>query len=166
MPKKALGNLTEDDIRLFGGFIQCVSVANSLFDERMSKHLGAVGLTIAQFGILNFLGELDGSGDRPINTRVSDIANRVQVQQPAVTKAITKFAREGLISVETDRNDKRSKRISLKAKGRKLLSQIRSDFLLDFQSLHKEWTMEELQSFMDQLTKFSTWLRTNNLADK
>lgn len=71
------------------------------------------GITVGQTFILFDLLAHDGSS-------VKDIAERVQVESPAVTGFVDRLIRESLVERSTDQTDRRVMKIHLTPKGREL----------------------------------------------
>ena len=79
----------------------------------VNSEYGKYGITVGQTFILFDLLDHDGSS-------VKDIAERVQVESPAVTGFVDRLIREGLVERSTDQTDRRVMKIHLTPKGREL----------------------------------------------
>ena len=79
----------------------------------VNSEYGKYGITVGQTFILFDLLDHDGSS-------VKDIAERVQVESPAVTGFVDRLTREGLVERSTDQTDRRVMKIHLTPKGREL----------------------------------------------
>jgi len=79
----------------------------------VNSEYGRYGITVGQTFILFDLLDHDGSA-------VKDIAERVQVDSPAVTGFVDRLIREGLVERMVDRDDRRVMKIHLTPKGREL----------------------------------------------
>jgi len=79
----------------------------------VNNEYGRYGITVGQTFILFDLLGHDGSA-------VKDIAERVQVDSPAVTGFVDRLIREGLVERVVDRDDRRVMKIYLTPKGREL----------------------------------------------
>ncbi|HOO38313.1 MAG TPA: MarR family winged helix-turn-helix transcriptional regulator [Deltaproteobacteria bacterium] len=79
----------------------------------VNSEYGKYGITVGQTFILFDLLDHDGSP-------VKDIAERVQVESPAVTGFVDRLIREGLVKRSTDQTDRRVMKIHLTPKGREL----------------------------------------------
>ncbi|MDH7479237.1 MAG: MarR family transcriptional regulator, partial [Syntrophomonadaceae bacterium] len=75
------------------------------------------GITVGQSFVLFHLLDNDGSS-------VKEIASRVQLDSPALTGIIDRLVREELVERREDPEDRRSLRISLTLKGRKLAAEV------------------------------------------
>jgi DNA-binding MarR family transcriptional regulator len=80
------------------------------FDEAMRP----VGLTNGQFSLLMSL-------NRPDAARMRDVAAVLAMDRTTLTAALKPLARRGLVTVAVDEGDRRSRRLSLTAAGRKTL---------------------------------------------
>jgi DNA-binding MarR family transcriptional regulator len=79
----------------------------------VNSEYGRYGITVGQTFILFDLLDHDGSA-------VKDIAERVQVDSPAVTGFVDRLIREELVERMVDREDRRVMKIHLTPKGREL----------------------------------------------
>lgn len=82
-----------------------------LFDEALRPH----GLTSGQFSILMSL-------NRPEPPTVGSVANLLAMDRTTLTANIKPLVRRGLMEVEVDESDRRSRRLKLTEAGRKLLA--------------------------------------------
>ena len=89
-----------------------LSIVSQLYNGRMAKLLEPHGMTLGQFSILHHIARPKIAGD----TRISDIAEAVLVEQPAVTKAIAKFDSMGLVELTSCPLDKRAKLVTATTK--------------------------------------------------
>lgn len=84
----------------------------------------SLDVTIQEFDLLRFA---EGN-----EVRMVDLANRMSVTPPAVTKIVDGLARRRLVARRQDRNDRRVTRLSLTASGQTRLDSVRdaaSEFL-------------------------------------
>lgn len=79
----------------------------------VNSEYGRYGITVGQTFILFDLLDHDGSA-------VKDIAERVQVDSPAVTGFVDRLIREELVDRTVDRDDRRVMKINLTPKGKEL----------------------------------------------
>ncbi len=79
----------------------------------VNREYAKYGLTVGQTFILFDLLDHDGSS-------VKDIAERVQVDSPAITGFVDRLIREGLVERSVDQEDRRAMKIHLTPKGREL----------------------------------------------
>jgi DNA-binding MarR family transcriptional regulator len=79
----------------------------------VNREYAQYGLTVGQTFILFDLLDNDGSS-------VKDIAERVQVDSPAITGFVDRLIREGLVERFVDKEDRRAMKIHLTPKGREL----------------------------------------------
>ena len=70
------------------------------------------GMTMAQFGILNHLSRV-GNGQTQV-----EIAKAMQVRKSTMTSTLAGLHTNGYVAVETDTNDRRSKRVTITEEGR------------------------------------------------
>lgn len=159
-------NLTtppDPDLRPYGELMMRLSVMSQLFTTRMDQRLQALDLTLAQFGILNHIARIQTEGLAGSGLRISDIAAAVEVQQPAVTKAVTKFENMGLVTTAVDRDDKRTRLVLLTEKGFGLLAGSRQLFREEVMAFRQIFALEEVERFNEALSRLGGWLDSNRL---
>ncbi len=159
-------NLTtppDPDLRPYGELMMRLSVMGQLFTTRMDQRLQALDLTVAQYGILNHIARVQADGLAGAGLRISDIAAAVEVQQPAVTKAVTKFENMGLVSTAVDRDDKRTRLVLLTDKGFGLLAGSRQLFREEVMAFRQLFSPEEVGRLNAGLARLTGWLDTNRL---
>ena len=136
-----------------------LSIVSQLFSNRLSTLLKPHGLTVGQFGILNHIVRQGSAGAE----RVSDIAAAVEVNQPAVTKALFKFQAMGLVHFVDNQNDRRSKSVVPNLKASELLSLIYQDLKPDLSEAFGAIGDEDIEQFAEMLERFGKWLDKNRL---
>ncbi len=82
--------------------------------RRYDEALKPVGLTNGQFSLMMSL-------NRPEPPTIGDVAALLVMDRTTVTAALKPLERRGLVTVSADPTDRRSRRMSLTAAGRKLL---------------------------------------------
>ena len=91
-----------------------VQRAARVLARRFDEALAAVGLTNGQFSLLNAL-------NRPRPPRMGAVADLLAMDRTTLTAALKPLERRGLISVQADPEDRRSRLITLTASGRAAL---------------------------------------------
>ncbi len=147
------------DMKSIGECATWLSIVSQLFATRMEKLLEPSGLTLGQFSILHHIIKPQLTG----KTRISDIAKAVEVGQPAVTKAVVKFEKMGLVELHADEKDLRVKHVLVTHKGRALLEEIRYDMGPDLIDVLGRYTSEQLAGFKFMLSDLGKWLDQNRL---
>jgi DNA-binding MarR family transcriptional regulator len=87
--------------------------------------------------------------------RVSDLAELLDVDTPAVTRKVQQLERLGYVVSSPDADDKRAKRISLTKSGEKTIDRIMLAINHRFARLFEGWDEEEVTSFSMSLDKFA-----------
>ena len=82
--------------------------------RRFDDALRPVGLTQGQFSLLMSL-------NRPAPPTMGDVASLLALDRTTLTANLKPLQRRGLVKVTVDRNDRRSRRLTLTAAGRALL---------------------------------------------
>ncbi|MGH3732463.1 MAG: MarR family winged helix-turn-helix transcriptional regulator [Acidimicrobiales bacterium] len=87
--------------------------------------------------------------------RVSDLAEILDVDAPAVTRKIQQLERLGYLSSAPDTEDKRAKRITLTTSGEKTLQRIMLAANQRLARLFEGWSEEEVARFSSSLDRFA-----------
>jgi DNA-binding MarR family transcriptional regulator len=83
--------------------------------RRFDEAFRPLGLTNGQFSLLMSL-------NRPVPPPMGPVANLLAMDRTTLTAALKPLERRGLVRVEKDENDRRSRILILTAKGRELLA--------------------------------------------
>jgi MarR family transcriptional regulator, organic hydroperoxide resistance regulator len=95
-----------DVLRTLGNTVRTVRA-------RVDRALQQVGLRLGQYQVLSHLWKEDGLTPR-------DIAARLDVEMPTVTRTVQRMVRDGLVRREAHQSDARSVRIYLTKRGTEL----------------------------------------------
>jgi MarR family transcriptional regulator, transcriptional regulator for hemolysin len=136
-----------------------LSIVSKLFSTRMGVLLEPHGLTQGQFSILHHVVRQPQGSD----SRVSEIAAAVEVEQPAVTKTLAKFQNMGLIEMTPSATDKRAKLVKATPQAGQLLGKIYQDIGPDLFQVFNALEDTDLDVFITQLTTLGRWLDENRL---
>jgi DNA-binding MarR family transcriptional regulator len=79
---------------------------SQIYDQALEPY----GFTISQYGILVNLRQLDGAS-------IGQLAERMVMDPTSLTRALKPLERQGFISLATDPNDRRARRLSLTPEG-------------------------------------------------
>lgn len=151
-----MGNLTGP---LVAECATWLSIISQLFGNRMESLLKPHGLTLGQFSILHHIARQRIQG----GNRISDIAAAVEVKQPAVTKAISKFRAMGLVEVRDDSSDRRAKSVIAKPEAALLLDTIYKSIGPDLFRVFQSIDDEQIVMFAQQLQHLGKWLDRDRL---
>lgn len=138
-----------------------LGILNQLYSAETNALLDPFGLTVAQFGILNHI----CAPNRAAGQRISQIARAVQVGQPAVTKIMSKFEAQGLVTTRPDPNDRRARIIVPTDFAYARLQEVNlslADRLGNLWSALPEGRLDEFTKDMMALTQ---WLDTNRAEE-
>lgn len=136
-----------------------LSIVSKLFDTRMGVLLAPHGLTPGQFSILHHIARQRIEGGHSI----SQIAAAVEVEQPAVTKAVTKFQNRGLVSIQVHPSDRRSRLVRAKPEADMLIGTIYKDMGPDLFNVFSSLNGSDIEAFAAQLKTLGQWLDKNRL---
>ncbi|HEY8313249.1 MAG TPA: MarR family transcriptional regulator [Candidatus Baltobacteraceae bacterium] len=98
-----------------GEFLSALGAAVRALRARLDRELQAHGLHVGQHHILRALWDCDGLTPR-------EIAERVGVEMPTVTRAVQRMERSGFLRRTAHPDDARSVRIHLTVRGREIES--------------------------------------------
>ncbi len=103
----------EIPFRRFESFGYVVNHLGRLFARALEKRLAAHGVALGQFAPLIVLWEEEG-------VTQSEIARRLDLEQPTVANTLRRMERDGLVHLSPDPNNRRQVLIYLTDKGRAL----------------------------------------------
>jgi DNA-binding MarR family transcriptional regulator len=89
------------------------------------------------------------------SARVSDLAELLGVDTPAVTRKVQQLERLGYVDIGPDVDDKRAKRVALTKSGEKIIERIMLAVNHRLTRLFEGWTKEEVTIFSSSLEKFA-----------
>ena len=148
------------DLPLMGECATWLSIVSQLFANRMAQLLEPHEMTLGQFSILHHITRPKLAG----GMRISDIANAVEVGQPAVTKAIAKFEAMGLVRLEAGIVDRRIKTVIPKPAANELLNHIRVAIGPNLYQTFSSIDDNNIQVFSESLKQLGQWLDENRIA--
>jgi DNA-binding MarR family transcriptional regulator len=89
------------------------------------------------------------------SARVSDLAQLLDVDTPAVTRKIQQLERLGYVAITPDVDDKRAKRVTITKSGEKTIERITLAANHRLARLFEGWSKEEVTIFSSSLDKFA-----------
>jgi DNA-binding MarR family transcriptional regulator len=89
------------------------------------------------------------------SARVSDLAQLLDVDTPAVTRKVQQLERLGYVTITPDIDDKRAKRVAITKSGEKTIERIMLAANHRLSRLFEGWTKEEVTIFSSSLDKFA-----------
>jgi DNA-binding MarR family transcriptional regulator len=98
------------------------------------------------------------------SARVSDLAQLLDVDTPAVTRKVQQLERLGYVAISPDADDKRAKRVAITKSGEKTIERIMLAANHRLSRLFEGWTKEEVTIFSTSLDKFAHAL-TNEMEN-
>ncbi len=154
-------NLAEDQLKRVASSMSILSraFAGARPHEILLKEAG-VRLDRAGSALLFKLRSLGESA------RVSDLAELLDVDTPAVTRKVQQLEREGFVAITPDVDDKRAKRITLTKSGEKTIDRIMLAVNHRFARLFEGWGEKEIASFSLSLDKFAQAVRNEMENDR
>jgi DNA-binding MarR family transcriptional regulator len=89
------------------------------------------------------------------SARVSDLAQLLDVDTPAVTRKVQQLERLGYVTITPDVDDKRAKRVAITKSGEKTIERIMLAANHRLSRLFEGWSKEEVTIFSSSLDKFA-----------
>lgn len=120
----------------------------------LSRKLADIGLFTGQDALIYHLSLSEGQ-------TMSDLAEKLQIQQATLFIMVERMVKEDLLVKEKDKNDKRTSRIYLRPKGKKMLSELSRIWHETEAEITKGFTKEERSEAIMILRKIA-----NNLKHK
>lgn len=165
MPKATLlkGNTEllvpkDEDLELIAESLQVL--ARAFTQVRAHEHLlQEAGVRLDQAGAA-LLFKLHMHSD--VSFRVTELAELLGIDAPAVTRKVQQLERLGFVSREPDPEDKRATRIQLTSDGEDTLERVLDARRKRLARLFGGWTHKELRSFSSSLSRFAEIL-TNEM---
>jgi DNA-binding MarR family transcriptional regulator len=90
--------------------------------------------------------------------RVTELAERLGIDAPAVTRKVQQLERLGFVARDADPEDKRATRIRLTSSGEETLQLVLQAHKRRLAQLFDDWTAEELQTFGVSMSRFAETL--------
>ena len=90
-----------------------------------------------------------------VSFRVTELAEVLGIDAPAVTRKVQQLERLGFVSREPDLEDKRATRIQLTSDGEETLERVLDARRKRLARLFDGWTSKELRSFSASLSRFA-----------
>lgn len=133
------------------------TIAHASNQVRLHEHLlELAGVRLDRAGA-HLLSKLYASGDQAL--RVTDLAERIGVDTPTVTRKIQQLERLGYVRRAEDASDRRAHRIALTASGRRLVERLRAARQRWLATLLDGWAESDVQRFGHLLSRFAEELR-------
>src|SRR5665213_216465 len=98
--------------------------------------------------------------------RVSELAERLGIDAPAVTRKVQQLERLGFVARDADPEDKRATRIRLTSSGEETLQLVLAAHKRRLARLFAKWTAEELRSFASSMSRFAEVLTRDMENDR
>jgi DNA-binding MarR family transcriptional regulator len=143
--------ISNEDLDRIGGSLQVL--ARSFNQARAHEHiLKEAGVRLDRAGVA-LLYKLHVQADASF--RVSELAERLGIDAPAVTRKVQQLERLGFVSRESDPEDRRASRIRLTDVGEETLQLVLMAHKKRLARLFDGWTAEELASFSSSMSRFA-----------
>jgi DNA-binding MarR family transcriptional regulator len=108
-------------------------------DRAITQGLATFGLTVSQYHLLRELWDSEGQ-------TVRDLANRVNVAEPSTLRTISLLEERGVVSIRTDRDDQRKRRVFLTAVGRRLQAPVLAEIARVCEFAYQDVSREDMQA--------------------
>ena len=141
----------DDTSALFFAFFNEVAIISQLSARMLEAHLPK-GFLVSHFGVLNHLVRL-GDGRTPLA-----IARAFQVPKATMTHTLTGLADAGLIRLEPNPEDGRSKRVMLTDKGRRFREEAIAKLRPDLARMARHVDSEAVAAVLPLLAQMRSYL--------
>jgi DNA-binding MarR family transcriptional regulator len=142
---------TDDDLERMAESLQVL--AGAFTQVRAHEHLlQEAGVRLDRAGAA-LLYKLHMHSD--VSFRVTELAEVLGIDAPAVTRKVQQLERLGFVSREPDLEDKRATRIQLTSDGEETLERVLDARRKRLARLFDGWTSKELRSFSASLSRFA-----------
>jgi DNA-binding MarR family transcriptional regulator len=132
-------------------------IAQSIHQARSHERLlAAAGVRVDRAGA-TLLGKLHASTDGAL--RVTDLAERLGVDTPTVTRKVQQLERLGLVEREPDPDDRRAFRITCTDEGREVVGRLLDAKRARLASLLDGWSATDRRTFAALLSRFTDRLQ-------
>ncbi len=130
-----------------------IGIINQLASTRLNRVLSDLDLPMAQFYLLTHL-----SHNPSLGWTVTELAEVMEVNQPAMTKTTQRLLKKSYLRVETDRKDKRIRYNFITNNGLEALTGAWGLLLPDMEDLQSCWNSEDLTDLQNLLEKLKEQL--------
>jgi DNA-binding MarR family transcriptional regulator len=138
-------------------------IASQLYTGAIERRLAPHGLTFAQLSVLSHMARVGKGGAEAL--RVTQIAQAVEVNQPAVTKMLTKFEGAGWVAFQSSANDRRARAASITPAGLAHLAQVRQSLFPELGQFLATWAPEERERLIQDLQRLGSFLESQRGLD-
>ncbi len=138
-------------------------IASQLYTGALERRLAPHGLTLSQLSVLSHLARVSKGGQEAL--RVTQIAQAVEVNQPAVTKMLTKFEGAGWVAFKSSLNDRRARAASITPAGLSHLAQVRQTLFPELVQFLATWSPEERDRMIEGLQRLAGFLDSQRGLD-
>jgi len=123
-----------------------INLAGRLIGRALDRRLADYGVTLGQFPLLLVLWEED-------RLTQSEIARRLEIEQPTVANTLRRMERDGLVTTAPDPEHSRRVLISLTARGRTLEPALKREAVDVNAEASRDMTADEVAAFRATLGK-------------
>lgn len=128
-------------------------ILQQLMTTRQNKLLAHQELTRSQLTLLiHFTHKPERSW------MVTELAEVMEMNQPGITKIVNVLINKHLLSVETDKTDRRKRHLKITDKGLKACSTVMASLLPDVSYIFEQWQDEDLSTMRQHLEQMMGWL--------
>jgi len=143
---------------LQGHALRGLLIVNQLVVTRLSRALQPTPLTLTYVSVLSHLHRL------PDGASVSQIANAMEVNQPAVSKTLKALDELGAVAIERDADDARRLHVRMTPRGRELLEQAEQAMHPAATAIFRDHSSGELARFVRELEALASTIETPVVA--
>lgn len=138
-------------------------ITSQLYTSAMETRLARHGLTLAQLSVLSHLARAGKGGAQAL--RVTQIAQAVEVNQPGVTKMLSKFEGAGWVRFQSSESDRRARAAAITSAGLAHLAQVRQALFPELGQFLAGWEEQDRLRLTADLQRLGTFLETQRGLD-
>jgi MarR family transcriptional regulator for hemolysin len=122
-------------------------LAQNMFQARMPDDM-----TVAQFTVLNHLLRLD------VEQTISELASAIQVTQPTMSSTVRKLEDKGLVTLEHDPDDRRTRRVRVTEAGIRMRKTATDQLAPMIRQVRADMPITVWQNILPELSRIRKYL--------
>ena len=133
-----------------------IGIIQQLLTTRQAKHFANLELSYSQFTVLKHF-----SNNPERQSTITELAEVMEMNQPGITKVVSKLIDKKLLSSESDRQDARKKHLKITRQGLSLCEKTIKSLIPDISNMLASWDDKQLVDMQIHIEKLMRWLDNN-----
>lgn len=133
-----------------------IGIIQQLLATRQAKHFAKLELSYSQFTILKHF-----SNNPEKEWTITSLADVMEMNQPGITKVVSKLIDKNLLSAKSDSQDARKKHLKITPQGLSLCDKIIRSLIPDISNMLSSWDDNQLIDMQIHIEKLMRWLDEN-----